>query len=211
MAGFYQLAETLTQQIDDLNPAEIKEALNGIHFSAKHLYKLLENLLEWARLQLGQAEFKPVFFDLVETLAGTVRLLQTQANRKDIILELTEPNSPISVKGDANMVGTVVRNLISNAIKFTHRTCKITISYNLTDDNFVQIKVADTGTGMDESTLSNLFSIGNSQSHSGTENEQGTGLGLVLCKELVEKHGGIITVDSAPNKGSVFQFSLPLC
>lgn len=210
LGGFYRLTETMVREIQNLSQQEIKEAMTGVHQSAEHMYKLLENLLEWSRLQLGKVELQQDTFDLSEALSGILELMKSQTSQKNIHLDLHPPTQPVTVCADINMLGTIVRNLVSNAIKFTPRGGEVDISIDKKDENFARVTITDNGVGMDRATLSSLFHIGNPKRQSGTENEQGTGLGLILCKELVEKHGGIISADSSPNKGSTFQFTLPL-
>lgn len=210
LGGFYRLTETMTREIENLSQAEIKEAMTGVHQSAEHMYKLLENLLEWSRLQLGKVELHQETFDLGESVTGTLDMMKSQAAQKNIHLDLHLSDKPLLVEADANMLSTILRNLVSNAIKFTPRGGEVDISLDQADAKFARVTVTDNGVGMDRATLSSLFEIGNPKRQTGTENEQGTGLGLILCKELVEKHGGTISAESTPNKGSVFQFTLPL-
>lgn len=211
MSGFHHLTETMAREIENLSQAEIKEAMTGVHQSAEQMYKLLENLLEWSRLQLGKTEFRAETLDLGESVKSTLHLMESQAAQKNIHLDLHLPATPVMVTADTNMLGTIIRNLVSNAIKFTPRGGEVDINIDNVDDNkFARVAVADNGVGMDVATRNSLFDIGNPKRQTGTENEHGTGLGLILCKELVEKHGGTITVDATPGKGSTFRFTLPL-
>ncbi|MCF7801652.1 MAG: tetratricopeptide repeat-containing sensor histidine kinase [Candidatus Marinimicrobia bacterium] len=210
LGGFYRLTETMAREIDNLSHEEIKEAMTGVHQSAEHMYKLLENLLEWSRLQLGKVEFHSETFNLGESVSGTLALMKTQAAQKNIHLDTHLPDTPITVQADTHMLGTIVRNLVSNAIKFTPRGGEVEVIVEKADETFARVTISDNGVGMDRATRSSLFDIGNPKRQAGTENEQGTGLGLILCKELVENHGGTISADSTPNKGSTFQFTLPL-
>ncbi|MCF7797157.1 MAG: tetratricopeptide repeat protein [Lentisphaeria bacterium] len=210
LGGFYRLTETMVREIDNLSQGEIKEAMAGVHQSAEHMYKLLENLLEWSRLQLGKVELHKESFDLADTVTSTLEMMKTQASVKNIHLDLHLPDTLLRVTADANMLGTIIRNLVSNAIKFTPRGGEVDISIDQADEKFARVTISDNGVGMDRATLASLFDIGKPKRQTGTENEQGTGLGLILCKELVEKHGGTISADSTPNKGSTFRFTLPL-
>lgn len=210
LGAFNRLTEAMVNEIDTLKPEEIKEVLDSVRKSADQLYKLLENLLDWARTQLGNKEFLPKQLNLAERLKDTVSILSTQAQLKDISLRINIADEAIEVLADPDMVSTIFRNLISNAIKFTPRGGTIDISAARPDSQFVSIAVTDTGIGMDADTIANLFKVGRTRSHNGTENENGTGLGLVLCKDFVEKHGGTISVVSERNVGTTFSFTLPL-
>ena len=210
LGAFYHLTEAMAKEIDTLQPEEIKEALDGLSQSADQLYKLLENLLEWARIQSGNKLFLPRQLNLSRCIQETVNILSTQAQLKEISLNDNFKDDSVEVLADPDMVSTIIRNLISNAIKFTPRGGRVDISTQLQDPNVVEIAVTDTGIGMDDETVANLFQIGNTQSHIGTENENGTGLGLILCKDFVEKHGGTLNVVSAPKMGTTFRFTLPL-
>jgi len=175
--------------------------------AAQNAYKLLENLLEWSRAQTGKIEFAPKELVLKNIVFENIGLCENQANTKSISISCQIPDKFV-VHADRNMLNTILRNLISNAIKFTHRGGSISISSEQHDD-FHVITVSDTGIGMSESTRNKLFKINEKTSIPGTEKEMGTGIGLILCKEFVERHGGIIWVESEPGKGSDFKFTIP--
>ncbi len=178
--------------------------------SVNSAYKLLENLLTWSRSQSGQIKFLPEETNLKILLSETILTLQAQANEKSInIIDNVQEDETIFA--DRNMITTVLRNLISNAIKFTNKNGNIVIfSERQVDNGFLEISVTDTGIGISKDKINDLFRIEKSTSTQGTENETGTGLGLILCKEFVEKHGGKIWVESELGKGSDFKFTLPL-
>ncbi|MCB9000223.1 MAG: PAS domain-containing protein [Bacteroidales bacterium] len=181
--------------------------LKIISDSAKQSLSLLENLLVWSRAQTGRIEFKPEPTDLIKCISDNINMVAGQAQKKNIKISLLSSDE-IRPVFDKNMIDTVLRNLLSNAIKFTPQDGSITISTSL-DDHDVQVSVTDTGVGIDEKNLDKLFRIDSNVSTRGTADEAGTGLGLILCKEFVEKHGGRIWVESEKGHGSRFVFSLP--
>ena len=184
-----------------------EEMINSINSSAKGAFDLLENLLTWAQSQSGVIEYRPEKINLKILLSETVFDLQGQAINKNIqVLDTFSENELIFA--DKNMIATVLRNLVSNAIKFTHKNGKVIIGAEQAENNML-ISVTDTGVGMDKDELQKIFAISEKVSTSGTENETGTGLGLILCKEFVEKHGGEIWVESEIEKGSTFSFTIP--
>ncbi len=182
--------------------------IDMLQTSANGAYKLLENLLEWARSQTGSFEFKPQKLSLKGIVSDTIAMCNQQAKDKNISLTEDLPDQ-IAVYADQNMLNTIIRNLITNAIKFTHKGGNIHLSCVCNDRN-IALSVRDNGIGMDENTRIKLFKINEKISILGTEQERGTGLGLLLCKEFVEKHGGSIWVESELGKGSEFMFTMPL-
>jgi len=189
------------------NPAIVKESVSIINSSAVQTYRLLENLLDWANSQRGKMYFNPESINLSEIIREELNMLNDVAQDKNIVLRSYVDN-PIVVEADRNMIKTILRNLISNAIKFTHRNGSVEVSAAIENNNAV-ISVSDNGIGMSEDTMAKLFRIDANLSTNGTENEKGTGLGLFLCKEFVEKHSGKISVESKPGQGTVFRFVLP--
>jgi len=186
-----------------------EKIIKTIKESSKSAYNLLENLLTWSRSQSGSINYSPEKLRLKITLFETIFGLQAQANKKEIeIIDNISENETIFA--DQNMITTVLRNLISNAMKFTNKKGSITISAKKqTDNNFTEINVSDTGIGIPKDKIEDLFRIDKNTSTQGTENETGTGLGLILCNEFVEKHGGKIWVESEAGKGSSFIFTIP--
>ncbi|MEM7536532.1 MAG: hybrid sensor histidine kinase/response regulator [Chloroflexota bacterium] len=177
--------------------------------SAENTFNLLENLLQWARIQREQIEFQPQEVDLNQIVGATVSLLQHNAAQKNITLDYTVDHGTM-VYADTNMVHTIYRNLISNAIKFTPKGGRITVATQPKDGQ-VESTVTDTGVGMTEDQCNRLFRIDTMQSTNGTSGESGTGLGLILCHEFVSKHGGDIMVKSKKGDGTTFSFTLPIC
>jgi PAS domain S-box-containing protein len=200
-------SEILSNEFDHLTEDEMKESISGIYELSSNSYKLLENLLQWSRIQIGKIDFYPEPFNLHYELSPAILLLSQTAKIKNIKIENLIDRKAF-ITADKNMLNTIVRNLISNSIKFCNKGGKIIISSNEMED-CTEISVEDNGVGMDKIHLENLFSIDKNSSTKGTADETGTGLGLLLCKEMVEKHGGKITVQSTPGKGSEFKFTIP--
>jgi signal transduction histidine kinase/TPR repeat protein len=175
--------------------------------SALVAFKLLENLLKWSQSQTGEIRFMPEPLPLAEVLLEPIGMCNHQAMEKQIEVSVKVPEDHV-VYADRNMLATIVRNLLTNAIKYTHKDGKIVLS---SYSNSVEtiITVSDNGIGMDNDTISKLFKINEKVSVTGTEHEQGTGIGLILCKEFVEKNGGEIWVESTLNQGSRFSFTVP--
>ena len=163
--------------------------------------------MNWARTQTGQLNFNPQKIILTPIIKGIIQISNLSAVAKNISL-VQNKTEDIEVYADGNMLKIIIRNLISNAIKFTNQGGKITVSAKKEPDR-VEITISDNGVGMTKETISKLFRIETSNTTSGTANEKGSGLGLILCKELVEKHGGRIRVESRLGKGSSFKFTLP--
>lgn len=201
-------SEMLNEEIKTENPARIREYARLINVSASQTFKLLENLLEWAKSQRGKIPFNREQLYAKDIIEEEFTVLHEIITGKNIELKNAIPPQ-LSVYADKNMLKTILRNLISNAVKFTHRNGKVEVNASVRE-NMVEIAVSDNGTGMSELTMDGLFKIDANVSTAGTENEKGTGLGLFLCKEFVEKHGGRIWADSRPGEGSVFIFTLPL-
>lgn len=198
----------LIHHTDHLSKEEIQMLARDLDKSLKNLFALLENLLEWSRSQTGSIEFTPEVFDLTEILSSNTSLLESQAKNKQITL-VVEPEDSYVVKLHKQSVNTVVRNLISNAIKFTDEGGTITLTIHKSADR-ISFSVADNGVGMSPEVVEKLFRIDQKHSTQGTAQEKGTGLGLILCREFIEKNGGTIGVQSQPGKGSVFSCSFPI-
>jgi two-component system, sensor histidine kinase and response regulator len=200
-------ADYLTVQLDELNKDEIKECSTNIYKSAQGVYNLLENLLHWSSIQTGRIEFVPTKFNLNKLIDETIILYQVNAFKKKIAIA-NEMASSVEVYADRKMVETILRNLISNAIKFTPPSGEVNITSNLIDGH-IEICVKDTGVGISPEQMTTLFKIDEHQNGSGTDKEMGTGIGLILCKEFVNKNSGKIWVESKMGEGSTFIFSLP--
>jgi signal transduction histidine kinase len=192
---------------DSLTQEEIKILINDVDNSQKNVAILLENLLSWALSQTGQIQYFPEEFDLTELLNENAEILKTQAKNKNLTLANTQ-SQVMLVSTHKNSIATVVRNLISNAIKYTPQNGEITYGWKKMSCEII-VTIEDTGVGMRPDIAENIFFIGAKSSNLGTANESGSGLGLILCKEFVEKNGGKIWVTSEANVGSKFMFSIP--
>ena len=200
-------AYLLLNHIDSITKEEIKMLSLDIDKSLKNLFNLLENLLEWSRSQTGSISFKPEEFDLAVVLKENEELLKVQAQNKKITI-VNENKISLPVKVHRHSINTVVRNLLSNAIKFTKEGGTITLTAEEKGKQFI-ISVTDTGVGMSPGAIQKLFLLGTKHSTLGTAKEKGTGLGLLLSKEFVEKNGGTIHVESKEDVGSKFYFTVP--
>jgi PAS domain S-box len=201
-------SEVLTAEINSLNSDEIKEIAGNINKSARITNNLLEDILMWARTQQGSIPFKPQNLSLSATCENILEILNPNAKAKNITISYSATEH-ITVFADGDMLKVVLRNLVSNAIKFTNKKGTININATQTDSN-VTISISDNGIGIKPDNLVKLFDISEVLSTTGTAKETGTGLGLLICKEFVEKHGGKIWVESEVGKGSDFKFTLPI-
>jgi PAS domain S-box-containing protein len=201
------LLDVLIESYDSFSNEEQLKMLEILKNSARSTYNLLETLLNWAIIQTGNMVFKPELFSLTQCIENIVENFAPTALSKNITL-LFETGDEIFSYADQNMIQTVLRNLIGNAIKYTYRGGNIEIKA-VNQGNKTEISITDNGMGMDIKTRKNLFCHNKQNSIYGTENEKGTGLGLVLCKEFIDKHGGHIRVESEPGKGSSFIFDIP--
>ena len=198
----------MTDQSDKISKEEFQKDLILLQSSSKKIKDLLENLITWSRSQRGDIQYNPDNFDLQRLIQSNMLLFESSVNNKKISL-LNKVQSGIAGYFDYEMIKTVFRNLISNAIKYTNTNGSITISSREVD-TFIEITIEDTGTGMNYSMSQNLFRIDVKHfSTDGTNGEKGTGLGLILCKEFIDKHGGKIWVESEEGKGSKFKFTIP--
>ncbi|HEX2869012.1 MAG TPA: PAS domain S-box protein [Ignavibacteriales bacterium] len=206
-SGFIGLSKALATQIDTLSKEDISEFGSAIYMTANKLYDLLNNLLEWSRLQSGKVYFEPAEFLLFREVENIKDLFSSTASDKSLSI-INEVESDTAVYADKKMLSTVLGNLTSNAVKFTPAGGKITISAKAEDD-FVRVSVSDTGVGMTEEKLAKAFKIDSVFTTKGTNGETGTGFGLLLCKEMVEKNGGKIFINSSLENGSEFIFTIP--
>lgn len=219
MLGFTDL---ILDEIDTLTKAEIKDYVQKVHDSSYSTFTLLENLLNWSRLQTGRMQNRPVDLVLNEEVNAILSLLESNALSKNI--RFINNIEPIHlVNADQQMVHSILLNLATNAIKFSFPGGRVTFDANivdmcedhsengcLDDRNCLEISVSDNGVGMSADVLNKLFAVDSHFTLAGTANEQGAGLGLILVKEMTEKQGGKLTVTSEIDKGSVFSFTLPL-
>ena len=203
LLGYTSLIE---QMGDKLSSEEIKTYSAHINDGATRVFKLLENLLEWARIQMDKVETVKSSFNVADVAAQTIEVLEPVAEDKQI--ELILDTGDVYAFADANQIDTIIRNLVNNAIKFTNEGGKITITATAKND-VAEISVTDTGLGMSEKMTGKLFNLSENVTTAGTKGEAGTGLGLLMCKELVERSGGEISVKSTEGVGSTFSFTIP--
>lgn len=204
--GFVGLTDLLVADFDEFTKDELKGVLENLNFSAHKLNKLLENLLTWAKLQIGRIQFKPEKLDIRAIAEESISIFSGLIADKNIAVKINIPESQYVV-ADKFMLETILRNFISNAVKFTFRNGEITFGYEIRNDCIV-ISIADSGIGMSQSELDHLFKIDSNYTRVGTNNESGTGLGLILCRELAEKNNGSIEVNSKKGKGTIFYLVL---
>lgn len=200
---FLGFTEMMAEELYSMTLDEIQKIATDMRNSAFNLYRLLENLLEWSMIQRGVTPFNPIQLNLADLVRENLKTSLEPIRRKSIKLNMHIPES-VSLIADPNMIGTVIRNLLSNAIKFTPRNGTVTISATKTETGTVEFTFSDTGIGMSEEMVSSLFNLDSHNNRPGTEGELSTGLGLLLCKEFIEKHGGNISVKSEPGQGSSF-------
>jgi PAS domain S-box-containing protein len=205
--GILGFSDLLQMQLETQNVESAKEYCRVLQQTAKNTMELLDNLLDWARTQSKKMDFNPDEIDLRVLVRETFELFQFSAMQRNIRFIIDEP-SHVSVFADKPMLSTVLRNLTSNALKFTPSDGKVSISIKDQGNNWL-VSVGDNGIGMSSELLSDLFRIDTNRRTVGLNGERGTGLGLILCKEFVEKHGGTIFADSELGKGSTIYFTLP--
>jgi signal transduction histidine kinase len=197
----------VSKSFDDWSRDDLKRLIYEMCAAAEKNYKLLENFLEWSKTQMGATPFNPSQILIQYIIVQTIQVYQEQANTKNIKINY-DFNSEHYIQADAQMLATVFRNLISNAIKFTNIGGTVNITCKEQEDQ-VEISIEDNGCGMDQSHIDKLFSIGNKCQTIGTAGEKGTGLGLLLCKDLLDKHNGSIKVKSKKDHGTTFIINLP--
>ena len=202
--GFIEL---LKDGYNNLGDDKRKYYIDIVAETGINIKELLMEILDWSRIQTNKLQSEPVVFEIYRLVNSVCFFLRQVVLKKNIIL-INRVDKELVVFADYNMIFTVLRNLVSNAIKFSYKNSRVTISSQKKDNNLL-IKVSDTGTGMSESVMKGLFKIDKSHSTRGTENETGTGMGLILCKEFIEKNKGEIGVESEKGKGSTFWFTIP--
>ncbi len=199
----------LESNFDHFSEEELKETVAVLSKSAENVNELLENLLIWAKSQANRIGYRPGDLNLSSSVERVLKNLEQQAASKKIAVRFNQKED-IEVFADPNMLQAILRNILSNAIKFTHRGGRINIDLKRISDDKALVQISDTGVGIQKSKLEQLFDISDSYHTKGTENEMSTGLGLIMVKDFVEKNGGSVSVESEPNKGTVVSFTLPL-
>ena len=208
LSAFLSATQILIEDIQVMTLEEIKEISVSMKTSASNIYSLLENLLEWSRLRRGVLDFVPEKFDIKKKVEECVDVLSESARKKRIGPTISIQDG-LKVFADNHMFDTVIRNLVSNAIKFTPVGGNVSISAEYNNDHSIIVNIIDSGIGIPPDLKRKLFLLNEKTNRSGTEGEQSTGLGLLLCKEFIEKNGGKIWVESEVGKGSVFSFTVP--
>lgn len=206
LAGFLSFAQLL-RHVQNIGHDQFQELVTHFQQSAERLLALLENLLTWAQIQRGTMAFMPQRINLQRCAASVVGLFHQNATQKNIALD-NALSQDVWVDADANILETILRNLLSNALKFTPSGGRVELRA-VCDAAAVKVMVTDTGIGLSEENAANLFLVGKRSRQTGTAGEKGTGLGLILCKEFVEKHGGKIGVESTLHHGTTVWFTLP--
>ena len=202
------MTEVLAENLDGWDKNKIRDFIDRLHNVSKNLYGLLENLLAWSRLQRGRMDCVKEPINIEDLITHNLILFCQNAKQKHIILEKSIEGQ-VFAYADLRMIDTAMRNLLSNAIKFTADSGIVSVSAR-EKDTVIEVSVSDTGTGIREEHFSDLFRIDKRFTMRGTADESGSGLGLILCKELIEKNGGEIGVESELGKGTTITFTLPI-
>jgi PAS domain S-box-containing protein len=207
LSAFVSTTQMLSEEIQTMNIEEIKKVAMNLSASAKNIYSLLENLLEWSMFRRDGLDFVPERLNLAQKVKECLDILNEYAINKDILISVSVPDN-LEILVDKHMFDTILRNLVSNAIKFAPHGANVLISALLKENRTIEVKVTDTGIGMSPEILSKLFLLDQQICRKGTNGEPSTGLGLMLCKEFIEKNGGRISVESEVGKGSIFSFTI---
>lgn len=207
IAGIITVSQLILKMYDSLEDNERLTYMQEIYTSTKRVLNILEDLLQWSSSQSGRIEYNPEEIQLNRVTYEVVASLERSADEKNITIS-NDVDDSITAFADRNMISTVIRNLLSNAVKFTARGGCVTLlaEKGLTH---VHYRVSDNGVGISTENMDKLFKIDEGLSTQGTNNEKGTGLGLILCKEFIEKNRGTITLESIPGKGTTFSFTMP--
>ncbi len=207
MSGLLSLSKMFADDVETLTIKDLRNVASAMYKSSERLFALMENLLQWAFMQQGVMEYSPRAHNLEGLIQAGIDPLISVSDQKQIALRSSIPDDLI-VLADARMITTVIRNLVSNALKYSDSGGSVDIAA-IPDQGMVRVSVQDSGMGMDQPTLDRVFALDRKASRPGTRGESGTGLGLVLCKEFVEKHGGRIWAQSEPGLGTTFYFTVP--
>ena len=199
--------QILAENADKLPPQTVAEYYQKLLKSANGLVDLLKNLLDWARIQIGRETYYPLPFDMITALQTDINIIKSMAEQKNITFETLLPEKAV-IDADENMFVIAVRNLLTNAVKFTAKGGKIILEISPCSNSKYLISIADTGIGMSEKQLNSMFRLDKVNSQTGTAGEKGTGLGLIVCKEMIEKQSSHLHIESEEGKGSKFWFEL---
>lgn len=206
--AFLNLTKIMAEEVQELSLNQIQSLALTMSKSSAALFDMLENLLEWSRMQRGMTVFEPKLLDLNLTIQQIIQLVNEVARAKHIAIH-TDIQGDVIIFADEQMIESTIRNLLSNAIKFTPREGRVTISAKKEADHAIIVSIEDNGIGMNQKILDRLFRIDENVSRKGTDGESSSGLGLMLCKEFIEKHAGTIWVESEVDKGTTFHFRIP--
>jgi two-component system sensor histidine kinase/response regulator len=209
LIGFLGLSRLLAEQLPRLTQAEIMDIASDIRNSSTDIYRLLENLLEWSQMERGLIPFKPGKVKLRTVVDESLSMVLETTRIKKIEISIDVPDF-IYVFADSNLLKSVFRNLVYNAIKFTPQEGRVKFTAGIFGERNVKVSIRDTGIGMSPEMVENLFRLNVQTNRTGTEGEPSTGLGLILCKEFIEKLGGKLCIESEEGKGSDFSFSLAM-
>lgn len=207
LGSFLGLIEVMAEDINTMTIAEIEDITKTIHLSASSLFQLLENLLEWSVLKRGNFVCQPEKIGLNRVVLRSIEPIMEAARIKNIAVRIEMPQN-FFVECDLKMTETIFRNLVSNALKFTHPGGSVVITAQPVSEEEIRVSVRDTGIGMNKEMMQKLFQINEQVSRIGTEGESSSGLGLIICKEFAEKQGGRISAESEESKGSIFHVTL---
>jgi len=207
-AAFLGLTQLMVEDLPSMKLDNIQEIALLMKDSATNLHRLLENLLQWSRLQQGMIAFNPHHFVLLEKANNSLQPVLEIAATKEVDIVINIPEELV-VFADENMLESTIRNLATNAVKFTDKGGKILISARTNNSGAVEITIKDTGIGMDQKMIENLFRIDELNCRQGTNGEPSTGLGLILCKDFIDRHNGKIWAESIEFMGSTFHITLP--
>jgi len=200
-------SKLLMEQKENISVDEPKQLVELLYDASKNVYDFIDKLLLWSKVQMERVDYNPELHSIKELILNTISILSNYAERKNITI-INNANTDIETYVDKEMIMLVLRNLISNAIKFTKSGGKVEITV-IDKNDFIEISISDSGIGIDESNLAKLFRLDSQYRRVGTDEESGTGLGLILCKDFIDKHNGEIRAESKENQGSTFTFTLP--
>ncbi len=205
--GFLGLTQLMADDLPQMSLAETQTITIDLRNSASNLFRLLENLLDWSRMEQGLIPFNPDVVQLLPFVNESLSMTMESAKIKGIEISCDIPEG-MEVVADRNMLQTVIRNLVSNAVKFTRKAGNIRLSAIASGEKNVEISISDTGIGMSQEMVNGLFLLDSQTNRQGTGGEPSTGLGLIICKDFIEKHGGKLYVRSEEGKGSTFYFTV---
>jgi len=208
IGGFMGLTEIMASEITEMTMDELQNIACTMKNTSTNIYNLLGNLLEWSRLQRGLTSFEPISFVLLPKVLDMLSLTLDLAIKKEITIS-NSISGDLVVFADENMLASIIRNFVSNSVKFTPKGGKIHIGAMAISGKFIEISISDNGIGMDQNMIENLFNTDVDSSRKGTEGELSTGMGLILCKEFIAKQGGELRVESEVDHGNTFYFTLP--